>query len=169
MPGALKVKVGGVWTTVVAPTSVEGTWVPTISSLGTSQPAYGNSVVTANYQRIGMWVDFEYYVAFGSTWNGGTGQIGIAAPFPNAGQPTIYCKLYMPSMPWDFPGSGYIAGSIIRPLFPPNNTNGNLGGLSNANNTAANGTGNPLTPGLYPMATPGSLLINGKYRIAPGS
>ena len=154
--------------TLASQAITEGTWTPTISSLGTTQPAYGNSVVTAYYQRIGMWVSFEYYCAFGSTWNGGNGQIGIAAPFPIQQQPTIYCKLYMPSMPWDFAGSGYISAGIIRPLFAANATNSTLGGLSNANSTNTNGTGNPLTPGLYPMASPGSLLVNGRYRIQDG-
>lgn len=169
MAGVLKAKVGGIWTTIVAPTSIEGTWTPTISSLGTAQPSYGNSDVRAYYQRIGMWVDLEYYIAFGSTWNGGNGQIGIVAPFPNASQPTIYCKLFIPGCGWDLAGSGYIANNIIRPLFCASPTNSNLGGLSNANSSSTSGTGNPLAPGVYPMASPGSLILNAKYRIAPGS
>ncbi len=152
------------------PTMVtEGTWPVIMSSTGTNQPVFGNSVVNAYYQRIGQWCSVEISVQFGSSYVGSAGgQDQFDLPFPAAGQPTFACKLWMPLVGWDMAGSGYIVGRLLRPLFGSTPTDSDLAGLHNADATAMNGTGNPRTPGYYTMHEGGSILITARYLIQAG-
>ena len=147
---------------------IEASWVPVMTT-SIAAGTFGNSTVDAKYQRIGQWCSWELFIAFGTTWSGGTGQMSFSAPFPTAQQTLFTSKLYIPSVGWDMPGVGYITASTMQPLFPPNLTSTAVQGLRNADGTSTPGTGIPQAPGVFPMAQPGSLLMSGRYRIAPGS
>lgn len=74
----------------------------------TTPPTKGNSVYTAEYRRLGPWVDYTFSVDVGSTWAPGTGTYRFPLPFAATGNKRQVGRAFVADQ-----GTALLTGAII--------------------------------------------------------
>lgn len=134
-------------------------------------PGMGNSdPVKARSRLDGDMVDLYIYMNFGSTVNGGAGQLSFNLPYASSSEHIeqfLTAKLYHPNGD-NYHGYAYIAAgsSVVVPFFSASATIAKMGGWAGANASAQPGTGIPTIASQYTVLPGGNVTVMGRYRRA---
>lgn len=150
-----------------ANTGTSNSYQPTMAAIG-GAPALGLSTLNGYYTRQGKWVDVDVVLNVGTGFNASTGIYGFNVPLVSAPrEQTLEAKLFCVGGGTTWVGIAVIPASStqLNPFFPVAQGDCRLLNATNADVTAAAGTGIPGIPGVYPLTAGSNLSINGRYEI----